>query len=125
MKKGILLSVFLFFSILSCNEKDEPAVDVKYEVLTETGDWFGEFIDESGEKVCFCEIPLPANGWIYTFQVKDRPFTLHLDATTDSSLSGQAGAPDVTANIYVNDKLVVTNTSNWAPGVASADYVIK
>jgi len=125
MKKGILLSALLAFAVLACNEKDEPAIDVKYEVLTESGDWYGEYINELGEKICFCEIPLPTNGWTYSFKVKERPFTLHIDATTDNSLSGQAGAPDVTANIYVNNELVATNTSNWAPGVASADHVVK
>ena len=125
MKNGIALSALLLFAVFAC-EKDEPApVDVKYEVLTESGDWHGEYINEKGEKTCFCEIPLPSNGWTYTFTVKERPFTLDIDATTDSSISGQAGAPDVTTNIYVNDKLVATNTSNWAPGVASSDFVVK
>ena len=124
MKKTIPLLLLAFFTLLAC-DKDEPPVEVKYEVLTEEGDWYGQYIDETGEKICSCEQPLPTNGWTYTFRVTERPFTLHIDATTESSLSGTDGAPDVTANIYINGKLEVTNTSNWAPGVASADLIVK
>ena len=125
MKTAKVLSVLLIMTVSACRE-DEPApVDVKYEVLTEAGDWHGEYIDEKGQKICLCEIPLPTDGWTHSFQVRKRPFTLHLDAATDSGLSGLTGAPDVTANIYVNEQIVATATSNWAPGVASADYVIR
>ena len=68
--------------------------------------------------------PLPASGWTYSFEVTDKPFTLHIDATCDSG-SGIPGSPDVTTNIYVDNELVASNTSNWAPGVASADFVVK
>lgn len=121
----ILLFLLVSLSAFACKEDEPDPVEVKYEVLTESGDWFGEYINENGEKICFCEQPLPTHGWTYSFMVKKRPFTLHIDATTDNSQFGQPGAPDVTANIYVNNELVVSNTSNWAPGVASADYEVK
>ena len=120
---GILLLVSL--SYYSCDERDESETfDVKYEVVTTSGDWHGEYIDEKQQKICLCAQPLPGSGWTYSFSVKETPFTLHLDATTASSQMGEAGAPDVTTKIYVNGDLVANATSNWAPGVASADYVI-
>jgi hypothetical protein len=126
MKRFIVL-LPLFILLFSCGEKDEPAgTEVKYEVITSSGKWFGEYIDKTGVKICTCNQAqlLEASGWTLVFRVTEKPFTLHVDATTDSPLFGEAGAPDVTTNIYVNNELVATNTSNWAPGVASADVVI-
>ena len=124
MKYAIL---FLLLVTISCNDESpdaQPPVTVKYEVITSEGLWFGEYIVQSGEKDCICSPPLGENGWTYSFEVNEIPFTLHIDATTEINF-GSPGAPDVTTNIYVNDILVATNTSNWAPGVASADYVIE
>jgi len=51
---------------------------------------------------------------------------LHIDATSDCGLlEDWSKLPDATSSIYVNGELVATNTSNWAPGVSSADYVIE
>ena len=125
--KKLILCLPLFLSLFACDEKDEPTgTEVKYEVVVATsGNWFGEYIDEHGVKVCNCSQPLLPSGWTYSFRVNKKPFTLHLDASTDDPLFGQPGAPDVTTNIYINNQLVATNTSNWAPGVASADYVLE
>jgi len=125
MKKLLAILLLISFSFHSCDERDEPETfEVTYEVLTSAGNWHGEYIDEKQEKICLCGLPLPSSGWTYSFSVKHTPYTLHLDATTASSEAGEAGAPDVTTNIFVNGDLVATATSNWAPGVASADYVI-
>jgi hypothetical protein len=127
MKKIVLFICSL--AVCACQDDVDTikTYQVKYEVITTSGKWFGEYIVETGEKLCTCNDTelLKPSGWKLEFQVKtNRPFDLHIDGTTDGDF-GNPGAPDVTTNIYVNNKLVATNTSNWAPGVASADYVIK
>lgn len=123
--KNLLILIFIVSLLLSCNQEDEnPSTQVKYEVITTSDGWFGEYIIETGEKICTCPTTILPSGWTYSFRVTEVPFTLHIDATSEKNI-GEVGAPDVTTNIYVNDELVATNTSNWAPGVASADYVIK
>jgi len=125
MKKIFL---FLLTTVLFACE-DEPVArtyQVKYEVITTSGKWFGEYIIETGEKLCTCNDTelLKPSGWTLSFEVRTaKPFELHIDGTTENDF-GNPGAPDVTTNIYVNDELVATNTSNWSPGVASSDFVI-
>lgn len=123
MKK--LTPLLLMSLVLACKEEEPRSFEITYEVVTTSGTWMGEYISESGEKLCFCNPPLPASGWKHTFVITKVPFTLHIDGSTDCICRGQAGSPDVTTNIYVNEELVATNTSNWAPGVASADYVVQ
>ena len=125
--KKVLLCILLTAVIISCDEdanEEKPSVQVKYEVITTSDGWFGEYIIETGEKLCTCPYTILPSGWTYSFKATDIPFILHIDATTEKNF-GEVGAPDVTTNIYVNNKLVATNTSNWAPGVTSADYVIE
>jgi hypothetical protein len=124
--KNIIVCLALL-SIWSCQEDVRPTkTKVKYEVLVTSGNWVGEYLVETGAKVCTCDEPqaLKPSGWILEFDVTTKPFVLHLDASTDCICRGDAGAPDVTTNIYVDNKLVATNKSNWAPGVASADFTI-
>jgi hypothetical protein len=116
----------------SCNDdniddvkiKKSEKIEVRYEVLTASTGWFGEYIVESGEKICHCSAPLLPSGWTYSFNVEEKPFNLHIDATVDG-VTGESATPDITTNIYVNDELVASNTSNWAKGVASADFEVK
>ena len=125
MKTGIMLLVMVAV-LMSCakeSEELELSAIVKYEVLVAEGIWYGEYISETGEKICFCYPPFPESGWTYTFEVTKKPFTLHIDASADKN--GLPDSPDVTTKIYIDDELVVSNTSNWAPGVASADFEIE
>lgn len=123
MKKSMLI-FFLLSYAFACSEEEREFTEVTYEVITTSGNWFGEYINEEGDKVCFCTPPFPSTAWKYTFGVYDKPFTLHIDASSECCV-GEVGSPDVTTNIYVNKKLVATNTSNWAPGLASADFIIE
>ncbi|MBL7872877.1 MAG: hypothetical protein JNM78_14770 [Cyclobacteriaceae bacterium] len=125
--KILILSCLLILMLAACKDDavEITSAGVTYEVLTTSGNWYGEYIDETGKKICFCSQPLPVGGWTHSFAVSTKPFTLHIDGTTECVCMGQMGAPDVTTNIYVNKKLVATNTSNWAPGNASADFVIE
>ena len=123
----LLLAFTISMVIASCKspEVSDP-VEIKYEVLTEYGNWYGEYIDETGERICFCKPPLPDSGWTYTFTVSSMPFDAHIDATYDCPGCGDTTSiPDVTTNIYADNILVAHNTSNWAPGVASSDYTVK
>lgn len=126
MKKIALFICSL--TILACQNDVEPAktYQVKYEVITSSGKWHGEYVTETGIKVCLCTAEqLGSTGWTYQFNVTKKPFTLHIDATTSESSFGTPSAPDVTTNIYVNNELVNTNTNNWAKGVTSVDYIIQ
>ena len=125
--KYFVLVIVLFSAFTGCSRDDPEASDpvrIKYEVIVRSGNWYGEYIDETGEKACFCAQPLPGSGWTYSFEITEKPFILHIDATAEYN-PGTPDAPDVTTSIYVNNELVISNTSNWAPGVASADYVVK
>jgi len=106
------------------DESNKIKAEVTYEVITASGRWFGEYINETGEKVCNCKPPLLSGDWKYTFKVF-KPFVAHIDATTDSPLYNTSNAPDVTTNIYVNKELVATNTSRWTKGATSSDYELK
>lgn len=121
------LGLLILCTVTACQEDQEASLSsdkVTYEVITTSGNWYGEYITESGEKDCICSQPLASSGWTYTFQTTSKPFELHIDATTECC-ADQADAPDVTTNIYVNDVLVASNTSNWAKGVASADFILE
>lgn len=126
MKSGIMLLTITAL-VIACS-KETPEITnptlIEYKVTVTSGNWYGEYISETGEKICFCKPPLPASGWTYSFEVSEKPFTLHIDATAEVNL-GKPEAPDVTTSIYVDNILVVSNTSNWAPGVASSDYVVR
>lgn len=126
IKHTTLLCLLIFVTLESCNQEEpEPKVfEVKYEVKSADSHWHGEYIIETGEKVCNCNMPYLEANWTTTFRVK-KPFTLHIDASVNSTLPGTYSTPDITTNIYVNDSLVVSNTSNWIKGVASADYELK
>jgi hypothetical protein len=124
-----LLTLLVVTSCTDDNTDDSTVrksenIEVRYEVVTASTGWFGEYVVESGEKVCHCSAPLLHSGWTYSFKVQEKPFNLHIDATVDG-LTGEPGTPDITTNIYVNDQLVASNTSNWTKGVASADYEVK
>jgi hypothetical protein len=128
MKHTFAIPFVLSLGLWACQNDAEPAgiSQVKYEVITTSGKWSGEYIIDTGEKVCACtQAELKSSGWTLEFDVTNKPFELHIDATTERLGSGDPTTPDVTTNIYVNNKLVATNTSNWAPGVASADYTIQ
>jgi hypothetical protein len=126
MKK---IAIFICsLAILACQNESEPTktYQVKYEVLTSSGKWHGEYITETEEKVCICTAEqLASSGWTYQFNVTKKPFVLHIDATTSEASFGTPDAPDVITNIFVDNQLVSTNTNNWAKGVTSADYTIE
>lgn len=82
--KNLLVSVAML--LLACAADNEPIADlpeVTYEVITDSGAWYGVYLDETGKNICFCQTPLPNSGWKYTFHVPELPFTLHIGAATE------------------------------------------
>ena len=117
----------MLLAIVTACQDDAPANATKtvvYEVITSSGNWFGSYTTETGENYCICKPPLAPSGWRYSFEVFTVPFELHVDATAECC-ADRPDAPDVTTNIYVDGELAATNTSNWAPGVAAADYTLR
>ncbi len=117
----------LLIVVAACQDESaasEPVKTVIYEVITTSGQWYGGYVTETGEKQCVCTLPLDPSGWRHSFEISSAPFDLHLDATS-ACCSDTPDAPDVTTNIYLDGELVATNTSNWAPGVASVDFTTR
>ncbi|SIN72859.1 hypothetical protein [Algoriphagus halophilus] len=112
----LLLSSFLFFS---CAENEEdPVLKVTYEVITTGGaEWYGEFDDENGERINSFDLNsgLLSSGWKYEFEPKVSPITLTIHGTTNCPTCGsdsqRLNSEDITVNIYINDKLVQTETN--------------
>ena len=46
-------------------------------------------------------------------------------ATSNCICFGTATSPDVTVNLYVGDKLVKSETSNWAKGETTAVFDVN
>lgn len=126
MKKTILLLISALLLGFSCSEKEEDQITVTYEVITEDGAfWSGEFVDESGERVLtfsldeyFSETEghkMPS-GWKYTFSPQIQPIELLIAAGTLCNTCHIEGSgairPSITSNIYINDRLVWTETDN-------------
>ncbi len=123
--------LLISFSVSSC-DKDQNNVPpanhvVKYEVLTSSGDWFGEWVDENNKKVVMTQAPLNKSGWTFTFSPKTYPIELNCHATADCGTcnSTRTASPDVTVNVYVDDKLVKTEINNWAKGVTTALFKLE
>ncbi len=123
--KRRFLSFFVLLAAFACEEDDDPSgYQITYEVFSEVPNWYGEYTDKDGTKVCNCSTPLLSTDWTYSFRVSP-PFEAHIDATIGEGESDTPDSPAITTNIYVNGELVASNTDNWAKGVASADYVLE
>lgn len=124
MLKNIFIVIFFASLASGCkkenNEKKTLNYNLEYEVITSSGNWFGEYIDSTGTK-------LSSNGnlpshWRYKFKLKSLPFDLHVDATTTCSCQSTSDAPNITINFYSNGEVFKTSTNTWAKGVASLDF---
>lgn len=126
MKNAILLFLLIFILASSCSEDDNAPIEVTYEVITENGAfWTGEFVNENGERITTISLDgffteteghrMPS-GWKYTFNPKVQPIELLIAASSECrqclNNNPEAGRPSITSNIYINNKLVWTETDN-------------
>ena len=122
--KRIFLPFFVLLTMLACGDDEDAGHQITYEVLSASPLWYGEYIDETNTKVCNCTPPLLETDWTYSFRVS-APFEAHIDATVGEGETDTPDTPSITTNIYVDGKLVASNTDNWVKGVASADYLVE
>lgn len=132
MKKNIIYALLLGITLLSACKKDENMVnttkapELKYEVITSAGNWFGEWDDANGKRAALAGSPLNKTGWTYTFTPASLPFQMVCHATADcGGCQGTSTAPDVTVNLYIDGKKVKTETNNYAKGVTTAVFEVK
>ena len=135
MKNLNLLILAIAVFLISCKKEETPAPPrpddflVTYEVITTSGTWFGEYYKYNGERGYTSDPGSPfvamQSPWKYNFKPASIPMEIYCHATTTCICSGTPTSPDVTVNLYVNGKLVATETNNWAKGVTSAIYKLQ
>ncbi|MEN2283437.1 hypothetical protein AAGF08_14925 [Algoriphagus sp. SE2] len=118
MKKILFAILISTAFIFSCSEDEDPTIKVTYEVITSGGaSWYGEFDDENGERINTFEMAgsLLPSGWKYSFEPKVSPIIVTIHGTADCSECvgdvQREPSEDITVNIYINDKLVQTQTN--------------
>lgn len=135
MKNSSLLILTIVVLLISCKKDETPApprpdeVLVTYEVITSSGTWYGEYYKYNGERGYTSAPGAPfvatASPWRYSFKPASRPMYIYCHGTSTCHCSGTPTSSDVTVNLYVNDKLVASETNNWAKGVTSAIYWLQ
>lgn len=116
----ICLVAFVFsLFVFGCKDNEEPVLKVTYEVITTGGAmWYGEFDDENEIRVNSFDMNggLLPSGWKYSFEPKVSPMiaTIHgtADCPTCDEQTLRESSEDLTVNIYINDKLVQTQTNS-------------
>jgi hypothetical protein len=121
-----LLLLLVCVAGMACN-KDEHQLKpldytLTYEVITTSGEWFGEYNDSTGKRIVTGSLP---SGWRYTFKLKELPFDMFMSATTTCSCINSPTAPDVIVNFYSNGIIFKTEKNNWAKGVTSLDFQMQ
>jgi hypothetical protein len=119
MKKLIIALLSIVCLTISCTNESvlvQPTHEVKYEVNSGFADWLGGWTDENGTH----EPKLNKNGWTITFTPPRLPFQLNCNAVAMCPCG--TNLPDVTINLYVDGKLVKTETNNIAQGKTKAVF---
>lgn len=132
MKKLFYL-VLLLLSVIACEDNTTETrtdeMEVTYEVTTSRDLWFGEWLNDKGEREYSQKgDALPdyigsASGWKYTYKATP-PFSMMCHATTVLE-PNTPNSPSVTVKLYLNGTLVKTETDNWAKGVTTAVYEVE
>jgi hypothetical protein len=125
--KRFIYSLTMVAILIACSEEssnNDETITVTYEVISENGvHWYGEFTDENGERINTIDLKefffeteghrMPS-GWKYSFQPKKQPIILTIAATADcpscDHITQREPSTSITANIYINDQLVWTET---------------
>jgi hypothetical protein len=138
MKNFSLLIFATVAFLVSCKKDEVPTpprpdeVLVTYEVITSSGTWFGEYYKYNGERGYTSPpgspgdpfVPTPS-PWRYSFKPASRPMYIYCHGTSTCICSGTPTSPDVTVNLYVDGRIVASETNNWAKGVTSALYWLQ
>lgn len=118
MNRFLIFLLYLCGFCISCNNDEEPEIQVTYEVLTTGGvKWSGEFDDENGDRIITFQAfgGLSDSGWTYTFVPKQSPTTLTIHGTAEcpecNSVVQREPSEDITVNIYINGVLKQTQTN--------------
>ena len=111
--------IMLLFS--SCASFDEELSlgthRITYIVNTESGTWFGSYIDKHGEVVSLQDRPFQLGEWTYSFVSDEIPGELFIEASSefydDDSVEDK---PDVTTSIFIDGDLIDIQTNSIADG---------
>jgi hypothetical protein len=123
---SMLMMALIFCSCGKDNTAAPPTNhEVKYEVTTSSGEWVGEWIEGNNKRESMTTPPWNKSGWTLTFTPTIYPIDLTCVANTVCICKSTPTSPDVTVNIYVDGKLVKTETNNWAKGVTTAVYKLE
>lgn len=120
-------ALFSLLIILSSCTKEEPQLpviipEVTYEVVTSSGNWFGEWRDANGKLTGSDVKSSYESGWVRTFTPNALPFELNCRASTSVFTVNPSGAPDVTVNLYIDGKLVASETNRFGVGITQAKF---
>jgi hypothetical protein len=129
MKKYFFAMGILCCLFASCDKDNSTTPpsnsEVKYEVITSSGEWFGEWFDKAGKREVMTQAPWNKSNWTLTFTPDALPFEMMCQATTTCICKGTDTSPSVTVNLYVGGKLVKSETNNFAKGVTTAVFKIE
>ena len=114
----MLLSAALLL-LASCKKSGSSGDTVTYEVTVTQGTWSGDYFDYSGSTQSLKLVNNMPSGWKYTCTVAHgKKAGLVLSAIPDNT----GGSTTATANIYLNGKLIATNSDPYG---ATAQIVIN
>jgi len=123
MKKFLFFALFIGF--LSCSEDEVSPSILRYEVITSSGLWNGEFNNENGERISAEPFNL-SSGWTYAFTPTTLPFEMYVYATSETEIiDNKDKSADVVINFYKENELISSDTNTWARGVTSLWLVVE
>ena len=92
-------------------------------MITESGDWFGSYINSQGELIYLDEESYQLSEWTYSFSVNEIPGELSIEATSELfNDSTVVNKPDITTSIFIDGELVVSKTNHLDDGKSIAEY---
>jgi hypothetical protein len=122
--KALIISMCMIMCFSCSNFEEELSLGehkVTYMVLTESGDWFGQYIDKRGDTVRLHEEPFQHGEWTHSFVTHTLPDILFIEASSeqfpDSTILDK---PDITASLYVDGELIETKTNSIMDGKTEA-----
>ncbi len=124
----IIVAIIVIMEMQSCSSIDSELTlgeyRVTYEATVEKGLWYGNYTDGQGNSICVCEEPFQPDGWMHSFATSELPDELTFVVTSqfyaDSTIIDK---PDVSASIYMNGKLLKSETNAVADGKTKVSVI--